>query len=82
MKGTPQPSSPLASSPAGGSGSSYSSSSGGGQASSGGGLAPLLLLGVLLFGLGASCPEGKLKRIFCVLLKPSSALLGPLERPG
>jgi hypothetical protein len=81
IKSTPQPSSPSAP-PAGGGSSSFSSSSGGGQAGSGGGIAPLLLLGVLLLGLGVSCPEGKLRRIFCVLPKPSSALLGPLERPG
>lgn len=83
IKSSPQPSSPSAP-PAGGGSSSFSSSSGGGgQAGSGGGIALLLLLGVLLLGLGVSCPEGKLRRIFfCVVPKPSSALLGPLERPG
>ena len=47
-----------------------------------GGAAPLLLLCALVSGLLLLRPGGKLWWIFCQLLKPSSALLLPLERPG
>jgi hypothetical protein len=60
-------------------GSSFSLS--GGQANPGGGVGPLLLC-VLVSGLIVLRPSGRLSRIFCGLPKPSSNVLGPLERPG
>jgi hypothetical protein len=76
-----QPSLPLIP-PSGGSSFSFA---GGGQGGTGGGDGsplPLLLLGALVLSLIVSRPEGRRWRIFCVLPKPGSVLLGPLERPG
>lgn len=79
IEGTTQPSSPSA--PPAGNSNSFSLS-GGGQSGSGSGVSPLLLLGVLLLGSSILRSEGKLRRVFCVFPKPSSALLDPLECPG
>jgi hypothetical protein len=68
--------------PAGG---GYLSLSGGGQAGLGGGHAPLLLvglLGILASRLLLGRTDGKSLAAFSEVLKPSSALLMPLERPG
>jgi len=80
-EGTPQPAPPLAP-PAGGGGSFSPSTGGGGQLGTGWGSAPLLV------GILALLTTSLLRRDFrtylvsCEMPKPSSALLGPLERPG
>ena len=79
-EGTPQPAPPLA--PVGGGQFSLSTTGGGGLAGPGGGLAPVLvgilaLLATILLGR-----DFRTYLISCDMLKPSSALLLPLERPG
>jgi hypothetical protein len=81
-EGTPQQPAPPLSLPVGGGGSFSPLTGSGGQLGTGGGFAPLLL------GILALLVAILLRRDFrtylvsCDLPKPSSALLGPLERPG
>ena len=79
-EGTPQPAPAPVAPPTGG--GSFSPFTGGGQLSNGGGFAPLLvgilaLLGTILLGRNF-----RTYLFSCDMPKPSSALLGPLERPG
>jgi hypothetical protein len=79
-EGTPQPAPAPVAPPTGG--GSFSPFTGGGQLSNGGGFAPLLvgilaLLVTILLGRNF-----RTYLISCDMPKPSSALLGPLERPG
>ncbi len=81
-EGTPQPAPPLAP-PAGGGGSFSPFAGGGGQLGTGWGSAPLLvgILALLATSL-LSRRDFRTYLISCEMPKPSSALLGPLERPG
>jgi len=79
-EGTPQPAPAPVAPPTGG--GAFSPFTGGGQLSNGGGFAPLLV-GIL--ALLVTILLGRNFRTYlipCDLPKPSSALLGPLERPG
>ena len=80
-EGTPQPAPPLA--PPAGGGSFSPFTGGGGQLGTGGGSAPLLvgMLALLTTSL-LSRRDFRTYLISCEMPKPSSALLGPLERPG
>ena len=80
-EGTPQqpPAPPLAP-PAGG--GSFSPSMGGGQLGTGSGFAPLLVGILALLATSLLRRDFRTYLVSCDMLKPSSALLLPLERPG
>jgi hypothetical protein len=63
-------------------GSSFSPSTGGGQLGTGGSFAPLLVGILALLATSLLRRDFRTYLISCELPKPSSALLGPLERPG
>jgi hypothetical protein len=79
-EGTPQPAPPLA--PVGGGQFSLSTTGGGGLAGPGGGLAPVLVGILALLATILLRRDFRTYLISCEMPKPSSALLGPLERPG
>jgi hypothetical protein len=77
-EGTPEPAPPLA--PPAGVGASFSPFTGGGQLGSG--FAPLLVGILALLATVLLRRDFRTYLISCEMPKPSSALLGPLERPG
>ncbi len=78
---TPEPFAPVSPQPLGS--SFISLFSGGGQTSAGGAGATTLLLGVLLLASTLLLRHNfRMYLVSCEVLKPSSALLSPLERPG
>jgi hypothetical protein len=75
-----QQSAPPLAPPAGG--GSFSPFTGGGQLGIGGGFAPLLVGVLALFATSLLRRDFRTYLISCEMPEPSSALLGPLERPG